>query len=192
MGPEICIGCDVPSGSDFVATALGLVGAATGIAGAITGTLAFLASQANHDAEVFREEFSRYRVPIETALQELKRQQITLRASARPVMPIPTLVHNFSAAQRETRNAVSQILSQAEEIDGRDFDAIGWVQSLAPMQSTIETTWEVVADPSQTDSARLQAAIAVVANIDALMLAARGLVDACVKRTLTARRWRRR
>lgn len=192
MGPEICIGCDVPSGADFVATALGLVGAATGIAGAITGTLAFLASQANHDAEVFREEFSRYRVPLETALQELKRQQITLRASARPLMPVATLAQNFSTARRETRNAVSQILAQAEEIDERDFDAIGWVQTLAPIQSTIEAGWEVVADTSQPDSTRLQAAIAVVAHIDGLILAVREQVDACVKRTLTGRRWRRR
>lgn len=174
---------------NLLATILSVVGALTGVAGAITGVAAFLANQVNHDAEIFREEFARHRLALESSLQVIKRHLVVLRGSARPVQPIATIETNFAAVRHETIQAVATILSEADEIDLRSLTSARWVPSISAFETTIQANWETVADPTATDLVRLQAAQTIVANLDGLSLELRGLIDRCVKASLNRKRW---
>tara|TARA_R110000787_G_scaffold46102_2_gene112122 strand:- start:696 stop:1280 length:585 start_codon:yes stop_codon:yes gene_type:complete len=187
--PEVCIGCQLAGGSNLLATILSVVGVITGVSGAIISVLAYLSGQANYDANIFREEFDRHRVPLETSLQTIKRNLITLRSSTHPLLPMDTVVRNFEQAKREARQAVETILSEADDVDSRGLVKATWVAKLQPSQAAIEQAWDLLDDSGQPEAARRQAAVTIVAQLNVFTSETRAQIEHCVLRSLTRKRW---
>lgn len=180
--PPICIGCELASGSSSLATILSILGAATGVTGTIVGVLGYLKSERNRQDALFREEFERYRVPLETAIQSMKRSAVAFRSSAHALTPIQTLVANFKSERLSADQAVEALLSEADEIDLRELMRSQWVPKLRPGQLAIETAWDIIYDPAQSEPAMRQAAATIIASLDVLISATRSEISSCVKR----------
>ena len=186
---EICIGCELAGDTNQLATVLSVIGALTGISGAITGVLAFYASQSNFDSTIFREEFDKHRVPLETSLGVIKRHMITMKASAHPLVRIVTVQSNFGAAKRDVLQAIETILSEAEDIDTRGLLKQKWYDGLQPYQGSVERAWDVLDDGQASELLRRQAATIITAELDGLSSNTRLQIEGCVRKTLTKRRW---
>lgn len=191
-GPEVCIGCEIGGDANVLATILSIIGAVTGVMGAGIGVLGFRAAQNNYDATIFREEFARHRVPLETSLDSIKQSLVVLRGSAHPITPIATLTSNFNQLRHQTVIAVGKVVLEAQEIDQRGLTTDKWAPALSGFQSSVEASWEVLDDAAQPEQARKQAATAIVANLDGLSAALRERINRGVRAPLTKRRWRKK
>lgn len=180
--PSVCVGCDIGEASSHLATILAIIGAVTGAIGTLVGVLGFLKSEEAARLAVFREEFERHRVPLETSIQSMKRIAIVLHKSAHKMVPIATMLSNFQIERSAVNGAVEALLTEADEIDLRKLSPQSWVLKFRKRQVAIDEAWDILDDDTQPEDTSRLAAAALVANLDALIGEARDEISTCVRR----------
>lgn len=157
------------------------MGAVTGTIGTLVGVLGFLKGEDAARLAVFREEFERHRIPLETSIQAMKRGATVLRGSSHRIMPLATVRSNFLAKRSGLNSAVEALLTEADEIDLRKLSPQSWVTKFRRHQIGIEDAWEVLDDVNQSEIATRQAAAAIIAHLEALVGEARDEISTCVR-----------
>ncbi|WP_428149696.1 hypothetical protein [Brevundimonas sp.] len=138
---------------------------------------------------IFREEFEKHRVPLETSLGVIKRHLVTMRGSAKQLVPLATLTGNFAQVRADVWRAASEILSEASDLDDRSLVKMKWLPPLSTSAANLEQAWEVVDDPSEADQTRRQAAQTCIAVLESFSATTRSNIESCVQAALVKRGW---